>query len=366
MADPANAAIVVREPSPVAQGAKMNAREGEQVVLLRIYGAGESTSHRFAIQTQDGKLLGADRRPLPLKEGTYDKCYNSYKFYGDNEGVSPFDKHLKWEGEPLRNQYMQLKYGSEMRQGDTLVLIAAKGKGGNEELQVVKVRGGKRYGADGKEVKGDIEWKMYLGDEKVLGTLMEGRLSMALAKEEFKNYRIKNDGFMVQPAAVKKSAPAASSGGLAASVNVTGYFSPDWNDYVGKNGVFNKQKFDSAVELQGSGLGRDGWVDYLGNSIDGPNTSSGTIAKKGYTIASSNSAYQEKYAVVMRDGKVIFSGKVEDTGGGLASDQLDLYQGVGKEAKERAHAITGAATAYFFDTETEMRKFATNKKGTQA
>jgi hypothetical protein len=132
---------------------------------------------------------------------------------------------------------------------------------------------------------------------------------------------------------------------------LTGYYAPRESDFKTRKG------FVSEVKGEGSGVQNDGTVlRYHGGTSDAIYTGSGQVAVPEWSGAVTNAKWKGKYFAIVRGGEVLGVGQALDTGSGVGSHQIDYYQGIGSAAYDKARAITGDATFYFFNSQAAMEK----------
>lgn len=127
---------------------------------------------------------------------------------------------------------------------------------------------------------------------------------------------------------------------------ITGYFTPVESDYSGKldkvyvGGVLESfpDAFLNAVMLQGSGLLPDG--SYLSYG-SGWRVASTSVVSSGQAIRMGDIATDQR--LLPYGTRVVIQGQVfiaEDTGGAIVGKHIDIYEGLGRAAQQRAIEVT--------------------------
>ncbi|VVC03927.1 Uncharacterised protein [Candidatus Burarchaeum australiense] len=379
--------------SLTGSGAPPQLAEGQIWILLRIYGENGIT-HQFAIQ--DGsQFLDMDKNPLSLAPGTYAKCYNWSDLYSVDQSVDAYNPRLSWidddaPGAKVRADYVTLKWTKELLPDDRLVLFRHWENDRIVDSGVAKQRGNKLYRADGTQITeavSTIEIGSWFNQK-----IMEGTL-------DIRDSSLNNMGWTrpimdelweapqtttapetphqmpprQRPAESPREtsqAPSTDQGSRGRTVNITFYYIPHESDSRFASG---------AVDILEEGRRNGAYMDRNGTywRYTGPEPHDFSRAnapitqwtedrpRANHTLAVPHE-WQEKWIVLVRDGRVLASGHGEDSGGAFTSGsgKIDVYTGEGQAAYEAGydkHFNTGTATAYFFDSQADMNSFISRK-----
>jgi len=419
-------------------------KSGEMWVLIRRYGESRDNEdrvtetwmkHEFVIQKNNQLFIpNKERTPLNLAEGTYTKCYNwSNNYEGAKsekgidlleprmknreapvEGLNPCDRGLAWTEEKneagwLRVEYANLKWGTEKKKGDGLMIYRIKDGDEVVETGAAKMRevGAGKYKyfrADGSQITEDFEGveikepkKQY--DEGELSAWLDPKImsgTLDLRKDNIENMwkKYEINGFWESEKEEKKGAAPKSKtpvnvtapnpvseltkkeskkpvvkkgfGTTVHNVKITYYYTPTWDE---KRFEGDEEKLKDAGETNGSYKdANDQYKNAQHEKIDRPLTYTETIPRKDKTFAVPKE-WRDKYIVIEQYGKVLTYGKGEDAGGAFdpGSNKIDVYTGEGEDAFYYGRGkYRGKGTLHIFKTQAEMDAYLTSRKTVKA